>query len=811
MKNFFKKLAFVLALAMVLVSVAPATANAATKAPSLKKTSKILYIGGDLTGTIPSKFRFYFNNAAGYTATWKSENTKVATVNKNKEVVAVGVGETTVVATLKNKAGNEVVCKAKVYVRQNAQEVGFGSMTAVESPLTVGQTAKINVYRLVGEKKIWTQNDMATCTDKIVWKSSDVKVATVDKFGTVTAVAPGEAKITATATQAQGPTAGESASYNVTVVEAFKAEATKVNTLKLTFGTAVESLDAANVVVKNTSDDVRTYAKSVTLSEDKKTATVEFYNNFTNGKTYAIAATTGGKTYNTDLAFKSGAVKSIVAENQVIVAGVASNIKYTVYDEFGLDVTAGTVVTFSDNLGVNQNGKLTLSDGVIAYVTITYVNPTTAELIRSAQFTVTGRTSVIANITNTTLSTKTTGTDVSFTTPVLTIAKGAQNTYLWSQTVDQYNTKVAVKGEYNPLIKVTYENLSPEIFVVSSNGLVNTVAQGTGYVRINIGDKSTTIAITVTAELKATTIKTTVTNGSLTVTTPAALNLPSVKVEVLDQYGNVLKSANGVVGVSVLSGTNLGAVSNVTLLNGEATINLNPTAAGTGILKVEFDTLQYTLATVAVAASDRVAVGYKITGVKDLDLAKLYANTQSAANIELYSVNAGGFYIENATDRVAAANITFKITDATGATVKTVTGASMTIDQTTVKDTPGVYTVSAITNNEVVNVAQFKVTDSATKPAVSINVNSKVSTLITNQAIEDCLTLPTGYHVTGVKFLSSNALVPNLTTFGSVNATITTNTILFNVSVQITDTTNTTTTQRTYTYENLGHITFNIQ
>ena len=44
MKNFFKKLAFVLALAMVLESVEPATANAAAKAPSLKKTSKILYI-----------------------------------------------------------------------------------------------------------------------------------------------------------------------------------------------------------------------------------------------------------------------------------------------------------------------------------------------------------------------------------------------------------------------------------------------------------------------------------------------------------------------------------------------------------------------------------------------------------------------------------------------------------------------------------------------------------------------------------------------------------------------------------------------
>lgn len=342
MKNFFKKIAFVLALAMVLVSVAPATANAATKAPSLKKTSKILYIGGDLTGTISDSYRFYFNNAAGYTATWKSKNTKVVAI-EGKNVVAVGVGKAEVVATLTNKAGKSVQKTATVWVKQNAEEVGFGSMAAVESPLAVGAKAKINVYRLVGDKKIWTQSDVATCTDVIKWTSSNEKVATVDKFGTVTAVAAGEATITATATQSQGPTAGESASYKVTVAAGIQSvKQTGLNTAEITFaGDLSAEANKGNVTIKSMvgTTGVNVVVKDVKFDKvDKTKAIITAYNEFAKDTEYVVSYKDTSASF-VGVDTSKDAVASIKFATTEVVKGVATKIDFKVYDKNGIDIT----------------------------------------------------------------------------------------------------------------------------------------------------------------------------------------------------------------------------------------------------------------------------------------------------------------------------------------------------------------------------------------------------------------------------------------------------------------------------------------
>ncbi|HCL04401.1 MAG TPA: hypothetical protein DHW61_18665 [Lachnoclostridium phytofermentans] len=342
MKNFFKKIAFVLALAMVLVSVAPATANAATKAPSLKKTSKILYIGGDLTGTISDSYRFTFNNAAGYTATWKSKNTKVATI-EGKNVVAVGVGKTEVVATLTNKAGKSVQKTATVWVKQNAEEVGFGSTKAVDSPLAVGAKAKVNVYRLVGDKKIWTQNDMATCTDVIKWTSSNTDVATVDKFGTVTAVAAGEATITATATQPQGPTAGESASYKVTVAAGIQSvKQTGLTTAQITFaGNVSAEANKDNVTVKSMvgSTGVKVAVKDLKFDAvDKTKATITTFTEFAKDTEYVVSYKDTSASF-VGVDTSKDAVASIKFDTTDVVKAKAETIKFKVYDKNGVDIT----------------------------------------------------------------------------------------------------------------------------------------------------------------------------------------------------------------------------------------------------------------------------------------------------------------------------------------------------------------------------------------------------------------------------------------------------------------------------------------
>ncbi len=396
MKNFFKKLAFVLALAMVLVSVAPATANAAAKAPSLKKTSKILYIGGDLTGTIPDSYRFYFNNAAGYTATWESMDEDVVVI-EGKTVVAVGVGKAVVKATLTNKAGKEYEREATVWVKQNAEKVGFGSQKAIESPLAVGAKVKINVFRQVGDKKIWTQNDMATCTDVIKWTSSDEKVATVDKWGTVTAVGAGEATITATATQPQGPTKGESASYKVSVVAGLTSATQKnLTTANVTFGKEVTADELKTVKVYQLVGNTRVLqtVKEYKLDDNDKTkATIELYTTMPKNTTYVFVYGDTEKEFVTvDPSVKN--VTRVAVEQTVAVKETETDLNVKVYVG-DVDVTSalGNNITVStDATGVFLNDsakKITMftvgSTAVVKAVFHTYEYENNQEITKTAE------------------------------------------------------------------------------------------------------------------------------------------------------------------------------------------------------------------------------------------------------------------------------------------------------------------------------------------------------------------------------------------------------------------------------------------
>ena len=144
--------------------------------------------GGTLTATITP------SNATSQNVTWKSSDTKVATVD-NGLVTAVAEGTATITVTTTD--GNfEDTCT--VTVTQPA-----------ETPVTSVTLDKTSLTLDVGGSDTLTATVKPdNATDKAVtWSSSNENVATVDQNGNVKAVGAGTATITAAASDGSGKTA----------------------------------------------------------------------------------------------------------------------------------------------------------------------------------------------------------------------------------------------------------------------------------------------------------------------------------------------------------------------------------------------------------------------------------------------------------------------------------------------------------------------------------------------------------------------------------------------------------------------------
>ena len=159
--------------------------------------------------------------------TWKSLNESVATVDANGVVTAIAVGETTITVTTADGSNLSATCKVTV-VPTPAASITLNT-TAVTLKAT--ETATLTTTILP-----------ATTTNKAVtWKSDNEAIATVNANGVVTAIAVGEANITATTTDGTNL----SATCKVTVEQTFASsisldkttislKATESETLKAT-------------------------------------------------------------------------------------------------------------------------------------------------------------------------------------------------------------------------------------------------------------------------------------------------------------------------------------------------------------------------------------------------------------------------------------------------------------------------------------------------------------------------------------------------------------------------------------------------
>ncbi len=178
----------------VLETAVPMTANSDDGVPDgwtaaivvtsvkLDKTELALTVGD---AAVQLKASVAPDNATDKTVTWSSDKTSVATVDATGKVTAVAEGEATITA----KAGDKTAT-CKVTVKAPVVAVTSVKLDKTELALTVGDAAV--------QLKATVAPDNAT--DKTVtWTSDKPAVATVDATGKVTAVAEGEATITAKA------------------------------------------------------------------------------------------------------------------------------------------------------------------------------------------------------------------------------------------------------------------------------------------------------------------------------------------------------------------------------------------------------------------------------------------------------------------------------------------------------------------------------------------------------------------------------------------------------------------------------------
>lgn len=148
-------------------------------------------------------------DATDVKVSYASTDEAVATVDKDGRVQILQPGECDIVTTLTQE--DKKVVEKKTHIKAYYEVEGI-TLDKTEGILTAGNTVALNATVLPEEIA-----DETTVT----WTSSDEKVATVDENGKVTAIAAGEATITANAGE-------KSATYKLTV-QAKKVAQTTTN------------------------------------------------------------------------------------------------------------------------------------------------------------------------------------------------------------------------------------------------------------------------------------------------------------------------------------------------------------------------------------------------------------------------------------------------------------------------------------------------------------------------------------------------------------------------------------------------------
>ena len=186
------------------------------------------------------------DNATDKSVTWSSSNTAVATVDAEGIVAVIGAGNAVITATTHDGSALTASCSiTAVPVTVLATDVTL-DLTTVE--LGIGRTQKVTATVLPEDAS----------TRSVTWSSSNEAVATVNGVGVITAVAAGEAVITATTVDGTDLTATCTVTVTLVQVERITLAVTEASmklnsTLQLT--ATAEPADATDKTLTWKSSD----------------------------------------------------------------------------------------------------------------------------------------------------------------------------------------------------------------------------------------------------------------------------------------------------------------------------------------------------------------------------------------------------------------------------------------------------------------------------------------------------------------------------------------------------------------------------
>lgn len=392
MKKFKKILTAALSATLVIGMIPISSVPAQAAAPKFNVTSKSIALG--------KKYTLKVSNAkSGSTFKWKSSKPEVASVSSSGKVTALKTGKATVACTVTypNKKTKKKLT-AKITVTEAAVAV---SITGITKGRSIGVGKKIYTY---GTKTRTASK--GTTTDKVYWYLGDNTAgATITSKGVVTTKQPGsftiQAKTAATKAKSQkGIFTAVSKVYTVEVPFELSSKLTAINKVTLNTNYAIPNLTASDIVITEKESGKEIAVQGLDISDDGLTVVATTKTQFVSERKYEVTIPQFEKA--DSFSSPIGDIHSIEIPNQTILPDTSSFIDYTVYDEYGIDLTQNYPwkefeTNTSSSVTLTSDGQITLpSDGDSVSLTMTYSSGSTK--ITSNKATITAKKATIQSM-----------------------------------------------------------------------------------------------------------------------------------------------------------------------------------------------------------------------------------------------------------------------------------------------------------------------------------------------------------------------------------------------------------------------------